>query len=70
MTEAWIGSGIRFNAIAPGLIATPMTAGTEDFIMSLGDIYPIPIARAGQAAEVGASSRTCWSERPPSSAAP
>jgi NAD(P)-dependent dehydrogenase (short-subunit alcohol dehydrogenase family) len=52
VTDAWIGEGIRLNAVAPGLIATPMTAGTEDFIMNLGDIYPIPIARAGEAAEV------------------
>jgi NAD(P)-dependent dehydrogenase (short-subunit alcohol dehydrogenase family) len=52
VTAEWIGAGIRLNAIAPGLIATPMTAGTEDFIMGLGDIYPIPIGRAGQADEV------------------
>jgi NAD(P)-dependent dehydrogenase (short-subunit alcohol dehydrogenase family) len=52
VTEAWIGSGIRLNAIAPGFIATPMTAGTEDFIMGLGDLYPIPIGRAGHADEV------------------
>ena len=52
VTADWIGAGIRLNAIAPGYIATPMTAGTEDFIMGLGDIYPIPIGRAGTAAEV------------------
>jgi NAD(P)-dependent dehydrogenase (short-subunit alcohol dehydrogenase family) len=52
VTDDWIGAGIRLNAVAPGLIATPMTAGTEDFIMSLGDLYPIPIARAGLATEV------------------
>jgi NAD(P)-dependent dehydrogenase (short-subunit alcohol dehydrogenase family) len=51
-TDDWIGAGIRLNAIAPGFIATPMTAGTEDFIMSLGDIYPIPAARAGTAEEI------------------
>lgn len=51
-TKAWIGAGIRLNAIAPGFIATPMTAGTEDFIMGLGDIYPIPAGRAGRADEV------------------
>ena len=52
VTPDWIGAGIRLNAVAPGFIATPMTAGTEDFIMGLGDIYPIPAARAGTADEV------------------
>jgi NAD(P)-dependent dehydrogenase (short-subunit alcohol dehydrogenase family) len=52
VTAEWIGAGIRLNAIAPGLIATPMTAGTEDFVLGLGDIYPIPIARPGRADEV------------------
>jgi NAD(P)-dependent dehydrogenase (short-subunit alcohol dehydrogenase family) len=52
VTPDWIGSGIRLNAVAPGFIATPMTAGTEDFIMGLGDLYPIPIGRAGTAEEV------------------
>ncbi len=52
VTPDWIGGGIRLNAVAPGFIATPMTAGTEDFIMGLGEIYPIPMARAGTAAEV------------------
>jgi NAD(P)-dependent dehydrogenase (short-subunit alcohol dehydrogenase family) len=52
VTEDWVGAGIRLNAVAPGFIATPMTAGTEDFIMGLGEIYPIPAARAGTADEV------------------
>jgi len=52
VTPDWVGAGVRLNAIAPGLIATPMTAGTEDFIMGLGEIYPIPAARAGRATEV------------------
>jgi NAD(P)-dependent dehydrogenase (short-subunit alcohol dehydrogenase family) len=50
----WIGAGIRLNAIAPGLIATPMTAATEEMILGLGDIFPIPIGRAGTADEVAA----------------
>lgn len=54
VTEAWIGAGIRLNAIAPGLIATPMTADTEEMILGLGDVFPIPIARAGTADEVAA----------------
>ncbi|MEO6122242.1 MAG: SDR family oxidoreductase [Ilumatobacteraceae bacterium] len=49
----WIGSGIRLNAIAPGLIETPMTAGGGvEFVLSLGDVYPVPIRRAGTATEV------------------
>ena len=52
VTPSWIGAGIRLNCVAPGFIATPMTAGTEDFIMGLGEIYPIPIGRAGRAEEV------------------
>ncbi|CAB4808792.1 MAG: SDR family oxidoreductase [Actinobacteria bacterium] len=51
-TADWIGSGIRLNAIAPGLIATPMTEGGVDFVLSLGDTYPVPIQRAGQPEEV------------------
>jgi NAD(P)-dependent dehydrogenase (short-subunit alcohol dehydrogenase family) len=54
VTDAWVGAGIRLNAVSPGLIATPMTAGTEDFILGLGEIFPIPMARPGTADEVGA----------------
>lgn len=49
---AWIEEGVRLNAVAPGLIRTPMTTESMDFILGLGEIYPIPIGRAGEPAEV------------------
>jgi len=52
VTADWIGAGIRLNAISPGFIDTPMTVDSRDFILSLGEIYPIPIGRAGRADEV------------------
>lgn len=54
VTSDWIGSGIRLNAIAPGYTATPMTAGSEEFMFSLGDIYPLPMQRPGHADEIAA----------------
>ena len=48
----WIGAGIRLNAIAPGPIATPMTDPVADFVLDLGDTYPVPIGRLGTADEV------------------
>ena len=54
VTEQWIGSGIRLNAIAPGFIDTPMTLPLRDFILGLGDVFPIPIGRSGEADEVAA----------------
>jgi len=50
----WIGAGIRLNAVAPGLISTPMTAGMEQAVLGLGEIYPIPQGRAGRAEEIAA----------------
>ncbi len=51
-TADWIGAGIRLNAVAPGLISTPMTHGMEDAVLGLGDIYPIPQGRAGRPEEI------------------
>ncbi len=49
----WMGSGITLNAIAPGVIATPMN--TEEglkAVMALGDVYPVPAGRPGTADEI------------------
>ncbi len=48
----WIGAGIRLNAIAPGVIETPMTKNDLDFIFSIPDVFPIPIGRAGRPEEI------------------
>ncbi len=50
----WIAGGVRLNAVAPGLISTPMTHDTEDAVLGLGKIYPIPIGRAGRPEEIAA----------------
>ncbi len=50
----WAGAGIRLNAVAPGLIETPMTASSMEFILGLGEVFPIPLGRPGQPAEVAA----------------
>jgi NAD(P)-dependent dehydrogenase (short-subunit alcohol dehydrogenase family) len=51
----WIGKGIRLNAIAPGVIETPMTKDDMEFIFSIPKIFPIPIGRAGKADEIAAT---------------
>jgi NAD(P)-dependent dehydrogenase (short-subunit alcohol dehydrogenase family) len=52
VTDEWVGAGIALNAIAPGLVETPMTADSMDFIMGLGDVFPIPAKRPGRPEEV------------------
>lgn len=50
----WIGAGIRLNAVAPGLIATPMTeALREDPELGVfADAYPTAIGRPGRPEEI------------------
>ncbi|MGB8652604.1 MAG: SDR family oxidoreductase [Mycobacteriales bacterium] len=50
----WIGSGIRLNAIAPGVVETPMVAETRADPV-LGDLikgFAVPIGRGGTAEEL------------------
>jgi NAD(P)-dependent dehydrogenase (short-subunit alcohol dehydrogenase family) len=55
-TDDWIGSGIRLNAIAPGLIDTPLVAeGMADPDMKpLLEGFPIPVGRPGRPEEIAA----------------
>ena len=57
VTEAWAGAGIRLNAVAPGLIATPMTDRLrEDPELGVfADAYPTALARPGRPEEVAAT---------------
>lgn len=52
----WAGRGIRVNAIAPGLIATPMTDRLrEDPVFGpFADTYPTALGRPGRPQEVAA----------------
>jgi NAD(P)-dependent dehydrogenase (short-subunit alcohol dehydrogenase family) len=51
-TPDWIGSGIRLNAIAPGVIETPMTKNDLEFIFGIPDVFPVPIGRPGRPEEM------------------
>jgi len=52
----WAGSGIRLNAIAPGMIDTPMVAGmrADPEAGPLLDMLPIPVGRPGRPEEIAA----------------
>jgi NAD(P)-dependent dehydrogenase (short-subunit alcohol dehydrogenase family) len=50
------GSGVRANAVAPGPIATPMTAEARaDAVRAAGLLASIPLGRYGQPEEVAAA---------------
>jgi len=51
-TAEWIGAGINLNAVAPGVIETPMTKNDLDFIFSIPDVFPVPIGRPGRPEEI------------------
>ncbi|KAA0024010.1 SDR family oxidoreductase [Antrihabitans cavernicola] len=52
----WIGARIRLNAVAPGMIDTPMTSGpdVDPKMAALLDLYPVPRGRRGAPDEVAA----------------
>jgi NAD(P)-dependent dehydrogenase (short-subunit alcohol dehydrogenase family) len=52
----WAGSGLRLNAIAPGMIDTPMVAGmrADPKAGPLLDMLPIPVGRPGRPEEIAA----------------
>jgi NAD(P)-dependent dehydrogenase (short-subunit alcohol dehydrogenase family) len=54
--KEWAGAGRRLNAIAPGLIETPMVAGMRaDAEMGpMLDMLPIPVGRGGRPDEIAA----------------
>jgi NAD(P)-dependent dehydrogenase (short-subunit alcohol dehydrogenase family) len=54
--DDWAGAGIRLNAIAPGLVETPMTAATRTDPMTAEGmkLLPIPAGRGGRPEEVAA----------------
>jgi len=53
VTSDWVGSGIRLNVVAPGLVVTPMTeAGLADIRGRSG--YPRPTEEPGRPEEVAA----------------
>jgi NAD(P)-dependent dehydrogenase (short-subunit alcohol dehydrogenase family) len=55
-TDAWAGAGITLNAVAPGVVETPLLQASRDdpTIGELVDAFPIPIGRSAQPDELAA----------------
>jgi len=53
---SWAGAGIRLNAVAPGMIDTPLVAeGRADPKMApMLDLLPLPVGRVGRPEEIAA----------------
>ena len=64
ITSGWAGAGIRVNAMAPGLISTPMTDRLrEDPVLGVfADAYPTALDRPGRPEEVAALAAFLLSE--------
>ncbi len=56
VTEPWIGQGIRLNAVAPGMVATPMTEQlrADPLLGQFADSYPNAVGRSGEPGEIAA----------------
>ena len=52
----WAGAGLRLNAVAPGMIDTPMVAGIRAHAETgpMLDLLPIPVGRPGRPEEIAA----------------
>lgn len=52
----WAGAGLRLNAVAPGMIETPMVAAmrADERTGPMLDALPIPLGRPGQPEEIAA----------------
>ena len=61
VTDEWVGAGIRLNAIAPGIIVTPMTEAGLDFILNMPN-WPRPTKEPGKPEEVAGLIRYLLSE--------
>jgi NAD(P)-dependent dehydrogenase (short-subunit alcohol dehydrogenase family) len=51
---AWIGAGVRLNALAPGLVETPLAVEqrNDPTIGPLVAMFPLPMGRGGTPAEI------------------